>query len=183
MKTDNHPDIYRQAAPHSYAHAAAKIDELVSRQIAVPAYDNSVFTTSEINFCDAPSVPRKNYDASFETMEAITVLGSYDHQKGGHIVFSDDDAMVELPVGATVLFPAGTKRYNFAAVGKNEQRFLFRQFCSAGVFRWIDKGGRSDNDFDHKAPLRAHAAWAEMRATRGHTSLKLFSKLRDVYVL
>ncbi|KAJ7801670.1 hypothetical protein B0H14DRAFT_2386217 [Mycena olivaceomarginata] len=115
-------------------------------------------------------------------MEAVTSFGSYDHTQGGHIVFADDHGMFEMPVGTTVLFPAGTKRYTFAAVGKNEHRYLFRQFCSAGVLRWVDKGGRTDLQFAREASLEQQAAWEAMRQQRGQTSLKSFSKLRDVYI-
>jgi hypothetical protein len=147
-----------------------------------PPFKNSVFTTAEINFCDTPNISRKNEDAAFDTMEAVTSFGSYDHTQGGHIVFADDHGMLEMPVGTTVLFPAGTKRYTFAAVGKNEHRYLFRQFCSAGVLRWVDKGGRTDHQFACEASLEERAAWEAMRQQRGQTSLKLFSKLRDVYI-
>ncbi|KAJ7860814.1 hypothetical protein B0H14DRAFT_2350433 [Mycena olivaceomarginata] len=166
----------------SYAQVSSNVDELIRRRITYPPFPKSVFTTAEVNFCDAPSISRKNWDAVFDSMEAVTSLGTYDHRKGGHIMFLDDDEMVEMPPGTTVLFPAGTKSYNFAAVGKHEQRYLFRQFCSAGVLRWVEKGGRSDKQFDDEAALENQDAWDEMRRHRGQTSLKLFSKLKDIYV-
>ncbi|KAJ7893750.1 hypothetical protein B0H13DRAFT_1625090 [Mycena leptocephala] len=176
------PDVYQQYSPISYAAVGTKVDQLVNRHIAFPAFKNSVFTTSEINFCDAPSVSRQNYDAAFDTMEAFTSLGFYDHEKGGHLILPDDNKVIELPPGTTVLLPAGTKRFNFAAVGKREKRFLFRQFCSAGVLRWVEKGGRTDREFQAAAGPQAIQAWNNMCRVRGETSLKSFTKLRDVYV-
>jgi hypothetical protein len=115
-------------------------------------------------------------------MEAVTSLGTYDHRKGGHMMFPDDDVMMEMPPGMTVLFPAGTKSYNFAAVRKHKQQYLFHQFCSAGVLRWVEKGGRSDKLFDDEAVLEDQDAWDEMCRHCGQTSLKLSSKLKDIYV-
>ncbi|KAJ6557790.1 hypothetical protein B0H19DRAFT_945973 [Mycena capillaripes] len=116
-------------------------------------------------------------------MEAITVIGSYDHKKGGHIVFCDDNEMIEMPVGATVLFPAGTKRYFFAAVGKGEHQYLFKQFCNAGALRWVEKNRRTDLEFANDAPLEEFVAWEEMCFKRGETSAKLFTKIRDVFFI
>jgi hypothetical protein len=176
-------DVYQQYAPISHAAVGAKVDQLVNRHIAFPAFKNSVFMTSEINFCDAPSVSRQNYEAAFNTMEAVTSLGFYNHEKGGHLILPDDKKVIELPPGTTVLLPAGTKRFNFAAVAKHEKRFLFRQFCSAGVLHWVDKGGRTDREFQaHAAGSPTMVAWNDMRRIRGETSLKSFTKLRDVYV-
>jgi hypothetical protein len=51
------------------------------------------------------------------------------------------------------------------------------------VFRWLEKGGRSDKDFDEYASEEEIAAWDERRANRGQSSLKVFSKLGDVFVI
>ncbi|KAJ7933049.1 hypothetical protein B0H13DRAFT_1592646 [Mycena leptocephala] len=154
--------------------------ELDNRHIAFPAFPRSIFTTSEIIFRDAPMTSQKNRDAAFDTMEVLTALGSYDHTKGGHVIFWDDGDIVEFPVGATLIYPAGTKRISFTAVGKGEHQHFFRQFCHAGVLRWVAKGGRSDDEFDRDASLEDIAAWDQMRRHRGQTSAKLFSKLRDL---
>ncbi|KAJ6462539.1 hypothetical protein C8R45DRAFT_841518, partial [Mycena sanguinolenta] len=142
-------------------------------------FRNSVFTTAEISFGDATASTTKNLDAAFDTMEAVTSIGSYDHTTGGHILFEDDGGMIELPPGTTVLFAGGAKRHKFAPVGKLENRFLFRQFCSAGVLRWIENGGRPDKDWEHQASDADLAARQEMRDRRG---IRSFSKLHDIYV-
>ncbi|KAJ7861103.1 hypothetical protein B0H14DRAFT_2576247 [Mycena olivaceomarginata] len=102
----------------------------------------------------------------YKNIQAIRrSFGSYDHTKGGHIVFADDHEMLKMPVGTTVLFSAGTK-----------------SSVAAGVLRWVDKGGRTDRQFAWEASLEERAAWEDMRQQRGQTSLKSFSKLRDVYI-
>ncbi|KAJ7432733.1 hypothetical protein FB451DRAFT_1065168 [Mycena latifolia] len=116
-------------------------------------------------------------------MEVITSFGTYDHTKRGHILFWDDEKLVEIPSGASVMFPAGTKRYSFLPVDSNEERFLFRQFCHAGVFRWLEKGGRSDTEFESVSSPEVIDAWNEKRAKRGEASAKLFSRLDDLFVL
>ncbi|KAJ7825683.1 hypothetical protein B0H13DRAFT_1657876, partial [Mycena leptocephala] len=148
-----------------------------------PAFQNSVFTTSEISFGDAPSPVRKNTQAAFDTLEAVTVVGNWDHKTGGGILFPEDESVVQLKPGATVLYPSGTKRFSWVAIAPHEKRYFFRQFCHAGVLRWIEKGGRSDTEFEDLASAPEIAAWNAQRAKRGLTSVKKFSKLGDIFVL
>ncbi|KAJ7852332.1 hypothetical protein B0H14DRAFT_2354806 [Mycena olivaceomarginata] len=114
-------------------------------------------------------------------MEAFTALGSYDPTQGGHIVSWDDNAMIQMTPGSTMLIPAGCKRFSFASVGPHETRYLVRQYCSAAVFRWMDKRGYADNQLATTGP-EAVAKWEEVRATRGRLSLKMFSQLHEVFV-
>ncbi|KAJ7669896.1 hypothetical protein DFH06DRAFT_981427, partial [Mycena polygramma] len=173
---------YKQFAPVGHAHVAAITQQLIDREIAFPAYKNSVFTTSEVSYGDAPCPVHKNPNAAFNTMEAVTVVGSWDHEKGGGILLPEHQGMLQLKPGATILFPAGTKRFTFVAVGPHEKRYFFRQYCHAGVLRWVQKGGRSDTEFEAEASEEEFAAWYEQRAHRGGDSLKMFSKFEDVFV-
>ncbi|KAJ7115651.1 hypothetical protein C8R43DRAFT_1138108 [Mycena crocata] len=174
--------LYRQIAPAAYTDISCKVGELVDRRIILPPFSNSVFTTGEISFCDAPALSRKNFDSSPGTLEAICSVGQYDYNTGGFCHFWDDEGMIEVPPGTTILFPAG-KRYSFMPVGKGEKRYLFRQFCNAGVVRWIEKDGMSDSEFDLHASPEAIEAWEEKRLQRGPTAARLFTKLNDVFFL
>ncbi|KAJ7629777.1 hypothetical protein DFH06DRAFT_1005813 [Mycena polygramma] len=116
-------------------------------------------------------------------MEAVTVVGSWDHTKGGGILFDEDKGMVQLKPGATVLYPAGTKAVTFVAIAPHEKRYFFRQFVHAGVLRWVQKGGRSDTEFDNLASPTESAQWNALRNRRGRDSIKLFGKLGDVFVI
>ncbi|KAJ7618936.1 hypothetical protein DFH06DRAFT_1011867, partial [Mycena polygramma] len=114
---------------------------------------------------------------------AVTVVGSWDHTKGGGILFPGDEGMVQLKPGATVLYPAGIKKVTFVAVAPHEKRYFFRQYVHAGILRWLEKGGRSDSEFNYLASAAKSTEWYTQRARRGQDSLKLFSKLGDVFVI
>ncbi|KAJ7693958.1 hypothetical protein B0H17DRAFT_932423 [Mycena rosella] len=115
-------------------------------------------------------------------MEVITSIGTYLHKERGHIIFWEDDKVIELPSGASVMFPAGTKRYSFIPMAANEERFLIRQFCHAGVLRWGEKGGRSDSEFEALASPVELEAWNEKQGRRAEASAKMFSKVVDIFV-
>ncbi|KAK6971925.1 hypothetical protein R3P38DRAFT_2813183 [Favolaschia claudopus] len=177
-----HNYMYRQSAARSFADVSTKADDLVRRGRAMP-FIGSVFTTTELVFCDAPIMSRINRDMAHTTFMAVTAFGKYNSKTGGQIVFGDDDKMLEFPAGRTVIFPAGAKEYTFAAVGRNEERFLIRQYCNAGVLRWVEKGGRTDREFDEMASEEEKACWEEIRRQRAEGSVKMFSKLDEIFLL
>jgi hypothetical protein len=113
----------------------------------------------------------------------LTVLGFWNHKEHGGIQFFGGEGVVELIPGATIAVPAGTMPYTLLPVAPHERRYVFRQYCHASVFRWLEKGGRSDKDFDEYASEEEITAWEERRANRGQSSLKMFSKLEDVFVI
>ncbi|KAJ7126216.1 hypothetical protein C8R44DRAFT_582075, partial [Mycena epipterygia] len=138
---------FEQFFPRIHANIAAKVSELVRRDIVAPAFQNSVFTTAEISFCDAPSLSQKGLDNIFYAMDAITTCGDYAWRERGSLILWDDHKVLCMPPGSTVLFPSGSKRYSFVAVAPHETRYLFRQSCNAGALRWVDKGFRSNKTF------------------------------------
>jgi hypothetical protein len=177
------PDIYNHFAAPGYARVAADVGELIAREIVFPAFQHSIFTTTEIDFCTVLAPQNKNLDAAFDTFELLTVLGFWNHKAGGGIQFTDGDGVMELVPGATVAIPSGTKGYRLLPIASHEKRYVFRQYSHAGVLRWMRKGGRSDREFDRDASEDDTLAWDEMRTKRGHTSIKMFSKLRDIFVV
>ncbi|KAJ7849478.1 hypothetical protein B0H13DRAFT_1645009, partial [Mycena leptocephala] len=169
-------------APKIFAEAQFKVAKLkADRKLSTP-FPNSIFTTTEISFCDVPNLSRKNWDATFYGLEVITSCGNYDWQERGGLISWDDDRVIPLPPGTTVVFPAGTKRFSFIPVAPDESRFLFRQFCHAGIFRWIEKGGWSDTQFEMFAASDEELeAWNKKRANRGARVAKMYSKIGDIY--
>ncbi|KAJ7633684.1 hypothetical protein DFH06DRAFT_1337169 [Mycena polygramma] len=174
--------IYQQFAERGYAFVTSLVTELIRREIAFPSYEHSVFTTTEIVFSGEP-VTFKDTNVAFNTWELLTFFGSWDSKKGGGILFSDEEGLVELVPGATVAFLAGAKSYTLMPIAAHETWYIFRQYCHASVLRWVQKGGRSDVEFASIASEKEVEAWNLLRATRGRTSLRMFSKLDELYVL
>ncbi|KAJ6561833.1 hypothetical protein B0H19DRAFT_907829, partial [Mycena capillaripes] len=99
---------------------------------------------------------------------------------GRRIILWDDGRVIPLRPGATILFPAGTKRFSFMPVGQNETRYMFRQYFHSSVMRWVEKGGRSDTEFDSKANADEDMAWKLKREGRAKAAVKTFCKLDEV---
>ncbi|KAK7043452.1 hypothetical protein R3P38DRAFT_3347620 [Favolaschia claudopus] len=180
LMSDFQNHMFQRCAPMAYAHAEAKINQLVATGIVLPAFPGSVFTTTHLDFACKDSVPQLNRDAALGSMEAITFLGKY---TGGRVKLNEDGTEFEAPPGTTIVFLSRTQSFTLSPLAKNERRYLFRQFCSAGVHRWVEKGGHTDAEFTTVASLEEHAQWLKKTLDRGTDTLKLISKLDDLFVV
>ncbi|KAJ6513591.1 hypothetical protein C8R47DRAFT_1206908 [Mycena vitilis] len=174
--------IYRQFAERGHAHVTSLVAELIRREIAFPSYKHSIFTTTEIQL-GGDLDTFKNTNVAFNTWELLTFIGSWDSKTGGGIHFSDQEGLVEVVPGATIAFLSGAKSYTLMPIAAHETRYIVRQYVHASVLRWVQKGGRSDVEFACVASDKEVEAWDMLRVNRGRTSLRLFSKLDELYVL
>ncbi|KAK7040002.1 hypothetical protein R3P38DRAFT_2770127 [Favolaschia claudopus] len=172
--------LMQQFFPHCFAVADRDVAKLLELrpELSTP-FPESPFTTSEISFGDAPMLSYKNRRATFYFVEALTAVGKFNDLEGGQLVLPENDASLRFGPGFTAVL-AATTEYRLAAVAKDEERFLFRQFFCAGVLRWAEKGGRTDAEFDEKASEEEKQAWEDMRLARGYEAFNLFSELRDI---
>ncbi|KAF9472584.1 hypothetical protein BDN70DRAFT_762895, partial [Pholiota conissans] len=75
---------------------------------------------------------------------AITALGNFDHKLGGHLILFDLGLVITFPAGSTVLIPSALFRHgNTPIVGDGAIRMSFTQYCSGGLFRWVQYGFRT----------------------------------------
>ncbi|KAK7043446.1 hypothetical protein R3P38DRAFT_2767052 [Favolaschia claudopus] len=176
--------LVQQFFPNCYTISSRAIAELLRLcpDLSVP-FPGSPFTTGEINFGDVPKLSFKNLGNTFYIVEAMTVLGKFDDLLGGELISPDDDSATRFGPGMTAILPTGSKEFMLAAVGKDETRYLFRQYFCARVLRWVEKGGRTDDEFDKTATDEECEAWEEKRLGRTDGSINAFSKLRDINLL
>lgn len=103
-----------------YDVAASRGEELV------PLFDDSSFPSVAFNLgpktvCDKH---RDKEDAAIGVC-AVTSSGPYDYRKGGHLVLWELGLIVELPPGATVLFPSALITHSNCAIQAGEERWVF----------------------------------------------------------
>ncbi len=97
-------------------------------------FTNSIFATCTFNFG-----PRT---ICFEHMDsrnlpfgwcAITALGRFNPQKGGHFVLWDLKLVIEFPPGSTILIPSAVLCHSNTAISRKETRYSFTQYTVGGV--------------------------------------------------
>jgi hypothetical protein len=77
---------------------------------------------------------------------AITALGNFDPNKGGHLILWDLKLIIRFPPGSTIFIPSALIRHSNTSIQAHEKRFSFTQYTSAIIFRFVENGFRSDED-------------------------------------
>ena len=63
------------------------------------------------------------------------------------MVLWDLKLVIEFPPGSTILIPSATLRHSNVAIQPGEKRFSFTQYTAGGLFRWVDHGFQSTEDY------------------------------------
>jgi hypothetical protein len=108
---------------------------------------------------------------------AITALGDFDPDKGGHLILWDLKLIVRFPPGSTILIPSALIRHSNTSIGPHEKRFSFTQYTPAGVFRFVDNGFRSEEEVNStEMSAEERGARVEARKIRWAEGLKMYRK-------
>ncbi|KAJ7429912.1 hypothetical protein B0H11DRAFT_2264648 [Mycena galericulata] len=78
---------------------------------------------------------------------AITSLGHFNPDLGGHLILWDLNLIIRFPPGSTILIPSALLRHSNVSIQQGETRHSFTQYTAGGLFRWVYNGNRSDNQF------------------------------------
>jgi hypothetical protein len=111
-------------------------------------FDNSVWSAATINFG-----PRTECLPHLDWMNlacgwcAITALGNYDPDRGGHLILWDLGLVIRFPPGSTILIPSALLRHSNTAIQDGESRLSFTQYTAGGLFRWVDQGFQTQGHF------------------------------------
>lgn len=73
---------------------------------------------------------------------AITSLGQYDPDKGGHFFLPDLKLIIRFPPGSTILISSASIRHANLPIQPGEKRYSVTQFCPGGLYRWVRHGFR-----------------------------------------
>ncbi|KAJ7106830.1 hypothetical protein C8R43DRAFT_1092014 [Mycena crocata] len=101
-------------------------------------FARSVFAACTFNFGPyAITVPHLDFANLAWGWCAITALGFFDADLGGHLILWDLKLVVRFPPGSTILIPSALIRHSNVPVGAAERRYSFTQYTAGGLFRWI----------------------------------------------
>jgi hypothetical protein len=129
-------------APELYSEYSTYVSQLESHhpELRRP-FHSSVFPTLTINFgpqtvCEG----HKDHGNLPFGLCAITPFGSFDPDKGGHIVLWELKLIVRAPPGSTILIPSAVITHGNTPIQRGEERYSFTQYTPGALFRWVDNG-------------------------------------------
>jgi hypothetical protein len=71
---------------------------------------------------------------------AITALGDFDPNFGGHLILWDLKLVICFPPGAMILMLSAILRHSNVSIRPFKHRASFMQYCAGGLFHWIRNG-------------------------------------------
>ncbi|KAE9394141.1 hypothetical protein BT96DRAFT_828130, partial [Gymnopus androsaceus JB14] len=78
---------------------------------------------------------------------AITALGKFDPDKGGHMILWDLGLVIRFLPGSTILIPSALLTHSNISIQLEEEHYSIIQYSSLGLFHWIYNGFMSNKDF------------------------------------
>ncbi|KAF8181740.1 hypothetical protein K438DRAFT_1725171 [Mycena galopus ATCC 62051] len=137
---------------------------------------DSVFAACTFNFGPrAITCPHLDFGNLAWSWCAITSLGWFDPDRGGHLILWDLKLIIRFPPGATILIPSAILRHSNIPVQPQEKRFSFTQYSAGGLYRWIRNGYMTDENFEKTATEEEKAARAHEAETRWEEGVGMFS--------
>lgn len=140
-------------APRLWEYYRSTMDGILELQPELERnFEDSVFASITFNFGPRTvTVPHIDYLNLAGGLCAITSLGDFDPDLGGHLILWDLRMVIRFPPGSTILIPSALVRHSNVPIQRGEQRYSITQYTSGGLFRWADNGFCSDADRDAKA--------------------------------
>jgi hypothetical protein len=111
---------------------------------------------------------------------ALTALGDFDPDLGGHLILWDLRLVIRFPPGSTILLPSAIVRHSNVPIQAHERRSSFAQYTAAGLFRWVRNGFRTDEDFERSASKEEQAKREAEHERRWEEGMKMFSVIDDL---
>jgi hypothetical protein len=122
------------------------------------SFYNSVYSTWTMNFGPRThTVMHRDSSNAAGVPCAITAMGNFDPDYGGHLVIHELKLIIRFPPGATIILPSASFTHGNIPIRPGETRTSFTQYVPGGLLRYADWGFKkwSEMDDDEKDKVRA----------------------------
>jgi hypothetical protein len=138
-------------------------------------FNNSVWSAMTINFGpQTVCLPHRDFSNLAFGWCSITALGDFDSKRGGHLLLWDLKLAIEFPPGSTILIPSAILCHSNTKVQEYETRMSCTQYAAGGLFRWVEQGFRTSQDFATQDPS-GKFRWDNQPSPRWKRASELFS--------
>lgn len=114
---------------------------------------DSVFPATTFNLgLKVETVEHCDYKNKANGWLAVTAVGKFNPEKGGHLILRDFGLVIEFPPGSTILFPSAIVQHGNVPIRPGETRMSITQFAAGGLFRYADYGYRTERVLREQDP-------------------------------
>ncbi|KAJ7160680.1 hypothetical protein C8R43DRAFT_881480 [Mycena crocata] len=111
---------------------------------------------------------------------AITALGYFNYQKGGHLILWDCHLVLEFPPGCTILIPSAAIFHSNIPISNTERRYSFTQYTAGGLFRWVEHGFKTEEEYMATLTRREREEEQQLGLERAREGAGMFSTLEEL---
>ena len=111
---------------------------------------------------------------------AVTTLGPFDPNQGGHLVLWDLQLVIEFLPGSTILLPSAVIQHSNIAIRKDEECYLFTQYTAGSLFHWVDYGFQKEDEYYSKLSEKVAVEEEEALRSRWEMGLGPFPMLDEL---
>ncbi|KAJ7805530.1 hypothetical protein B0H14DRAFT_2382758, partial [Mycena olivaceomarginata] len=106
-----------------------------------PTFLRSPFAAVTVNLGPTSVSPLHTDGANkADGMCLIGALGSFDTDKGGHIICWDYDLIIRFPAGCSVLIPSAIVTHSNTPIQEGKECYSIIQYSAGVLFRWVANG-------------------------------------------
>ncbi|TFK64366.1 hypothetical protein BDN72DRAFT_774653, partial [Pluteus cervinus] len=104
-------------------------------------FANSIYPTVSLNCGPGTTcLEHLDYGNAPYSFCAVTALGQYDPDLGGHLILFDLKKVFRFPPGSTILLLSATLSHGNTPISPNATRYSVTQYCPGGLLRWVAYG-------------------------------------------
>lgn len=140
-------ECFARYFPKCFSHHRKVMRKLQAQHGFRPPFKNSVYPAACAN-CGPKTTCRAHRDGlNYPTTPcAITALGDYDPELGGHLVLFELGIYIDFPPGATILLSSACFLHGNVPIRPGERRFSFTQFSAGALMQWTAYGFKLAGD-------------------------------------
>lgn len=169
-------------APRTFAYYATHLHALLLHDASlIRNWLSSIFAAATFNFGPRTCCFRHTDSGNLPFgWCVITALGNFNPQRGGHLVLWDLKLVIDFPPSSSILIPSAILSHSNTKIGKGERRYSFTQYSAGGLFRWVDYGFRSSEEYRASLQGEELIRAKEECAARWSMGLDMFSTLDEL---
>lgn len=179
---NRHAGAFATWAPRLYAYYTAHLQALLDHDHSTSEnFPNSPWASSTFNFGPNTTCLKHRDTANLPFgWCSVTSLGTFDPERGGHLVLWDLGVVTEFPPGSTVLIPSAAVAHSNVPIQRGERRYSFTQYSAGGIFRWVDHGFQKEERFRASLSAEELACQLKIQGDQLAMGLGLFSTLKEL---
>lgn len=157
--------LFETFNPRAFADCNDCLDDIERHHSLKRNFAKTAFAATTLNLGQqSVSVDHVDIGNSHRTFCALTALSDHDPTRGGHLVLWDLGLMIQFPPGATILLPSSLLRHSNTTIQQRETRYCFIQYFAGGLFRWVENGFCTNEDWEANASDGDFAARRELES-------------------